>query len=245
MGLFRGDGCSTVGGMVLDLVNPVLVDQVQLMLRRLGVMSIVRRYTNQAGNLTGHVVVPDFPVSMKSSFSTSARICRTTSAERNAADNLPNRPRTAGVRYSRARSDRRDSDKVYNLHVKGTHTYSIRGQSFTIVSCFASKTIWNPLDGRLILALQLSKRGGGVALLLSNVREHGAPIKKIENQSSGVIPIMKLLEDSFSYANQLGARQVRVRCTCMPITPTSTVSWTPSGRTRTRRSASRRCRWVW
>ncbi|SQH21709.1 Ribonucleoside-diphosphate reductase subunit alpha 2 [Jonesia denitrificans] len=56
-------------------------------------------------------------------------------------------------------------------------------------------------------ALQLSKRGGGVALLLSNLREFGAPIKKIENQSSGVIPVMKLLEDSFSYANQLGARQ--------------------------------------
>jgi ribonucleoside-diphosphate reductase alpha chain len=56
-------------------------------------------------------------------------------------------------------------------------------------------------------ALQLSKRGGGVALNLSNLRESGAPIKKIENQSSGVIPVMKLLEDSFSYANQLGARQ--------------------------------------
>ena len=56
-------------------------------------------------------------------------------------------------------------------------------------------------------ALQLSKRGGGVALLLTNLREMGAPIKRIENQSSGVIPVMKLLEDSFSYANQLGARQ--------------------------------------
>ena len=56
-------------------------------------------------------------------------------------------------------------------------------------------------------ALQLSKRGGGVALSLSNLRESGAPIKKIENQSSGIIPVMKLLEDSFSYANQLGARQ--------------------------------------
>ena len=56
-------------------------------------------------------------------------------------------------------------------------------------------------------ALQLSKRGGGVALSLTNIREYGAPIKKIEGQSSGVIPVMKLLEDSFSYANQLGARQ--------------------------------------
>src|SRR5690606_28145588 len=42
---------------------------------------------------------------------------------------------------------------------------------------------------------------------LTNLREAGAPIKQIENQSSGVIPVMKLLEDSFSYANQLGARQ--------------------------------------
>jgi ribonucleoside-diphosphate reductase alpha chain len=56
-------------------------------------------------------------------------------------------------------------------------------------------------------ALQLSKRGGGVALLLSNIREAGAPIKGILNMSSGIIPVMKLLEDSFSYANQLGTRQ--------------------------------------
>ncbi|MDI5811266.1 WzyE family oligosaccharide polymerase, partial [Salmonella enterica subsp. enterica serovar Anatum] len=41
----------------------------------------------------------------------------------------------------------------------------------------------------------------------SNLREAGAPIKRIENQSSGVIPVMKMLEDAFSYANQLGARQ--------------------------------------
>ncbi|ASF12413.1 class 1b ribonucleoside-diphosphate reductase subunit alpha [Nocardia brasiliensis] len=77
------------------------------------------------------------------------------------------------------------------------------------VSCFLLRIEDNMESiGRSInSALQLSKRGGGVALLLTNIREHGAPIKKIENQSSGVIPIMKLLEDSFSYANQLGARQ--------------------------------------
>ncbi|MFC0314243.1 class 1b ribonucleoside-diphosphate reductase subunit alpha [Gordonia phosphorivorans] len=77
------------------------------------------------------------------------------------------------------------------------------------VSCFLLRIEDNMESiGRSInSALQLSKRGGGVALLLSNVREQGAPIKQIENQSSGVIPIMKLLEDSFSYANQLGARQ--------------------------------------
>ncbi|GGG10153.1 ribonucleoside-diphosphate reductase [Rhizobium wenxiniae] len=78
-----------------------------------------------------------------------------------------------------------------------------------LVSCFLLRVEDNMESiGRSInSALQLSKRGGGVALSLTNLREMGAPIKQIENQSSGVIPVMKLLEDSFSYANQLGARQ--------------------------------------
>ncbi|MCS4242116.1 ribonucleoside-diphosphate reductase alpha chain [Rhizobium sp. BIGb0125] len=78
-----------------------------------------------------------------------------------------------------------------------------------LVSCFLLRIEDNMESiGRSInSALQLSKRGGGVALSLTNVREMGAPIKNIENQSSGVIPVMKLLEDAFSYANQLGARQ--------------------------------------
>lgn len=56
-------------------------------------------------------------------------------------------------------------------------------------------------------SLQLSKRGGGVALCLTNLRETGAPIKGFAHQASGVVPVMKLLEDTFSYANQLGQRQ--------------------------------------
>lgn len=78
-----------------------------------------------------------------------------------------------------------------------------------LVSCFLLRIEDNMESiGRAInSALQLSKRGGGVAFMLTNIRETGAPIKRIENQSSGIIPIMKMLEDAFSYANQLGARQ--------------------------------------
>lgn len=56
-------------------------------------------------------------------------------------------------------------------------------------------------------AAQLSKRGGGVGINLSNIRGESDPIKGYEGMSSGVIPVMKILEDTFSYANQLGARQ--------------------------------------
>ncbi|MFG6474977.1 class 1b ribonucleoside-diphosphate reductase subunit alpha [Microbacterium sp. P06] len=84
-----------------------------------------------------------------------------------------------------------------------------KAQRGELVSCFLLRIEDNmeSISRGINSALQLSKRGGGVALLLSNIREAGAPIKQIENQSSGIIPVMKLLEDSFSYANQLGARQ--------------------------------------
>lgn len=84
-----------------------------------------------------------------------------------------------------------------------------KAQRGEAVSCFLVRIEDNmeSISRGINAALQLSKRGGGVALLLSNLREEGAPIKHIENQSSGVVPVMKLLEDSFSYANQLGARQ--------------------------------------
>ena len=78
-----------------------------------------------------------------------------------------------------------------------------------LVSCFLLRIEDNmeSITRAIGSSLQLSKRGGGVAINLTNLRQLGAPIKNIENQASGVIPVMKLLEDSFSYANQLGARQ--------------------------------------
>ncbi|KQR66786.1 class 1b ribonucleoside-diphosphate reductase subunit alpha [Frigoribacterium sp. Leaf172] len=90
-----------------------------------------------------------------------------------------------------------------------TFLNTAKAQRGELVSCFLLRIEDNmeSISRGINSSLQLSKRGGGVALSLSNIREAGAPIKQIENQSSGIIPVMKLLEDSFSYANQLGARQ--------------------------------------
>jgi ribonucleoside-diphosphate reductase alpha chain len=84
-----------------------------------------------------------------------------------------------------------------------------KAQRGEYVSCFLLRIEDNmeSIARAINSSLQLSKRGGGVALNLTNLREAGAPIKKIEGQSSGIVPVMKMLEDAFSYANQLGARQ--------------------------------------
>ena len=55
-------------------------------------------------------------------------------------------------------------------------------------------------------AMKLSSIGGGVSINLSKVRSRGESIKGVEGRASGVLPIMKILEDIFSYANQLGQR---------------------------------------
>lgn len=77
-----------------------------------------------------------------------------------------------------------------------------------MVSCFLL-TISDDMNGigrSINSALQLSKLGGGVGLNLSNIRANNDPIKGVEGLADGVVPVMKLFEDAFSYANQGGAR---------------------------------------
>ncbi len=124
--------------------------------------------------------------------------------------------RVVNVALALAEGDERLAEAFVDEMVNGrfqpaTPTFLNAGkkQRGELVSCFLLRIEDNMESiGRSInSALQLSKRGGGVAFNLTNIREYGAPIKQIQNQSSGVIPVMKLFEDSFSYANQLGARQ--------------------------------------
>lgn len=76
------------------------------------------------------------------------------------------------------------------------------------VSCFLLRVEDNMESiGRVVnSSLQLSKRGGGVGIDLTNLRERGASIQGFKGAASGLIPVMKVLDDSFTYANQLGQR---------------------------------------
>lgn len=77
-----------------------------------------------------------------------------------------------------------------------------------MVSCFLL-TVGDNMNsiGRLQNSiLQLSKLGGGVGVVLTNVRANNDPIKGVLGLADGIVPIMKILEDAFSYANQGGAR---------------------------------------
>lgn len=97
-----------------------------------------------------------------------------------------------------------DTDVVYNLEVEDDHSYVAEG--IAVHNCFLISIgdAMNDIGRSMNSGLQLSKIGGGVGFSLSDLREAGAPIKGVENAASGVVPVMKMFEDAFSYANQLG-----------------------------------------
>ena len=106
-------------------------------------------------------------------------------------------------------SDLRD-EMINQRYQPATPTFLNAGRKRRgeLVSCFLIQATddMNSIGRTINSALQLSRLGGGVGVNLTNIRAAGDPIKKIENASSGIIPVMKLLEDSFSYSNQLGQR---------------------------------------
>ena len=77
-----------------------------------------------------------------------------------------------------------------------------------MISCFLLEMgdSLNSINYNLNVAGQLSKIGGGVAISLSNLRSRGESIQDVKGSASGVVPVMKLMEDTFSYVNQLGQR---------------------------------------
>jgi len=84
-----------------------------------------------------------------------------------------------------------------------------RSRRGEMVSCFLLEMddSLNSIFFNIDTAGQLSKVGGGVAINLSKLRARKEQIKGIDDAASGVVPVMKLLEDTFSYANQLGQRK--------------------------------------
>ena len=83
-----------------------------------------------------------------------------------------------------------------------------RINSGEMISCFLLEMDdnLNSINYNLGVAMHLSKLGGGVAVNLSNIRPRGSKLKNVKSITSGIMPILKLLEDSFSFANKLDQR---------------------------------------
>ncbi|WP_251550258.1 ribonucleoside-diphosphate reductase subunit alpha [Neobacillus muris] len=91
-----------------------------------------------------------------------------------------------------------------------TPTLANAGKSFgQLSSCFID-TVEDSLDGIYLNnwdTARLSKDGGGVGLYFGKVRALGSDIKKFKGNSSGVVPWIRLINDTAVSVDQLGQRQ--------------------------------------
>ncbi|RFU67522.1 ribonucleoside-diphosphate reductase subunit alpha [Peribacillus saganii] len=98
-----------------------------------------------------------------------------------------------------------------NLYMTvATPTLSNAGKSFgQLSSCFIN-TVEDSLDGIYLNnwdIARLSKDGGGIGVYLGKVRALGSDIKKFKGNSSGVVPWIRLINDTAVSVDQLGQRQ--------------------------------------
>ena len=78
----------------------------------------------------------------------------------------------------------------------------------SLVSCYVLNTEDNLESISYVnhSAMKLSQMGAGIGLDMTNIRARGDSIKGIENMAGGILPPSKVLEDIFSYINQLGKK---------------------------------------
>lgn len=98
-----------------------------------------------------------------------------------------------------------------NLYMTvATPTLANAGKSYgQLSSCFID-TVEDSLDGIYLTnwdIARLSKDGGGLGIYLGKVRALGSDIKKFRGNSSGVVPWIRLINDTGVSVDQLGQRQ--------------------------------------
>lgn len=84
-----------------------------------------------------------------------------------------------------------------------------RARRGELISCYLlhAEDSLNSINYVLNSCMQLSKVGGGVSVNLTDLRSSGDPIKGVEGAAKGLMPVAKLMEDAFSYADQMGQRK--------------------------------------
>jgi ribonucleoside-diphosphate reductase alpha chain len=85
---------------------------------------------------------------------------------------------------------------------------NLRRDNGNLSSCFIS-AIDDSLDSifyNINTVAQISKNGGGVGLNLSRIRATGSEIQGVPNASGGIIPWIKIINDTAVAVNQLGKR---------------------------------------
>jgi len=97
----------------------------------------------------------------------------------------------------------------HEISLATTTLMNARRQHSQLSSCFVltvDDDLYDIFDN-VQKAGQISKFAGGLGIYLGKIRATGSPIRKFKGASSGVLPVVKILNDVMVYVDQLGMRK--------------------------------------
>ena len=213
-GLVSSDGClAKTGNITLQMTNPPLVQDIFHLARSVGIpvtLTIMQNSENKKS--TGRMNIPYYAVSGKiKKFYTDDRI-----AEHETDTNKWVRTRIIdGVTFMRLDTKvptTLNPEFVYTLGVEDDHSYSVGG--IIAENCFLSamkddsiKGIYNTLQDCALI----SQYGGGIGLHMSNVRAKGTLIKGTGGVSNGIVPMLRVFNNTARYVDQCFAPDTLIK----------------------------------
>lgn len=98
-------------------------------------------------------------------------------------------------------------ENVYTLGVEDDHSYAVHGVLAENCYLLGTEDSLSGIYKTISDAAQISKWAGGIGIHVSNVRAKGSTIKSTNGVSDGVVPMLKVYNETIRYCNQSGRRK--------------------------------------
>lgn len=208
-GLVSSDGCvATNGSVQMCFTNPPMVHDIFYLARSVNIPITLTMMKTGADKPTGRMSVP---------YSLLAGLlmkhyddCRLETLERDRTGWRQTRI-INGTYYVRLNSkilSELQPETVYTLGVEDDHSYSVGG--IIAENCFLLNMKGDSIDSifqTLHRCAMISKLSGGIGLAVHNVRASGSHIRSTNGKSSGLVPMLRVFNDTARYVDQAGKRK--------------------------------------
>ena len=105
-------------------------------------------------------------------------------------------------------STRTDVETVYTLGVEDDHSYAVDG--IICVNCYLVASKGDSIDAIFSTIKEMaliSKYAGGIGVHVSNIRAKGSKIRGTNGVADGLVPMLRLVNDTALYVNQGGGKR--------------------------------------
>jgi len=105
-------------------------------------------------------------------------------------------------------SKRTDMETVYTLGVEEDHSYAVDG--VICKNCFLVSSKGDSIDSIFSTIKEMaliSKYAGGIGVHISNIRAKGSKIRGTNGIADGIVPMLRLFNDTALYVNQGGGKR--------------------------------------